>query len=92
MKRSRKVTVGIILFFVVVISVISARTAMGVYFKKKFGTRPPPGVIVEVVTEKQFSQTMQNKLANNKKAKTFCRTILAKQVIQKMPDKLANKN
>ena len=60
MKRSRKVTVGIILFFVVVISVISARTAMGVYFKKKFGTRPPPGVIVEVVTEKQFSQTIES--------------------------------
>ena len=60
MKRSKKVTVGIILFFVVVISVISARTAMGVYFKKKFGTRPPPGVIVEVVTEKQFSQTIES--------------------------------
>ena len=51
---------GIILFFVVVISVISARTAMGVYFKKKFGTRPPPGVIVEVVAEKQFSQTIES--------------------------------
>ena len=60
MKRSKKVTVGIILFFVVVITVISARTAMGVYFKKKFGTRPPPGVIVEVVTEKQFSQTIES--------------------------------
>ena len=60
MKRSKKVTLGIILFFVVVVSVISARTAMGVYFKKKFGTRPPPGVIVEVVAEKQFSQTIES--------------------------------
>ena len=30
------------------------------FILKKFGTRPPPGVIVEVVTEKQFSQTIES--------------------------------
>ena len=48
MKRSKKVTIGIIIFFVIVATVIGGRTAMGIYFKKKFGTRPPPGVIVEI--------------------------------------------
>ena len=33
---------------------------MGVYFKKKFGKRPPPGVIVEIVSEKKFSKTIES--------------------------------
>ena len=33
---------------------------MGVYFKKKFGKRPPPGVIVEIVVQKKFSQTIES--------------------------------
>ena len=49
MKRSKKVTIGILIFFVIVATVIGGRTAMGVYFKKKFGKRPPPGVVVEIV-------------------------------------------
>ena len=60
MKRSKKVTLVIIIFFIIIASVIWARTAMGVYFKKKFGKRPPPGVIVEVVSEKKFSQTIES--------------------------------
>ncbi len=60
MKRSKKVTIGIIIFFIVVATVIGGRTAMGVYFKKKFSKRPPPGVIVEVVSEKKFSQTIES--------------------------------
>ncbi len=60
MKRSKKVTLVIIIFFIIIASVIGARTAMGVYFKKKFGKRPPPGVIVEVVSEKKFSQTIES--------------------------------
>ena len=35
MKRSKKVTIGILIFFVIVASVIGGRTAMGVYFKKE---------------------------------------------------------
>ena len=60
MKRSKKVTIGIITFFVIVATVIGGRTAMGIYFKKKFGKRPPPGVIVEIVSEKKFSQTIES--------------------------------
>ena len=60
MKRSKKVTIGIIIFFIIVATVIGGRTAMGVYFKKKFGKRPPPGVIVEVVSQKKFSQTIES--------------------------------
>ena len=60
MKRSKKVTIGIIIFFIIVATIIGGRTAMGIYFKKKFGTRPPPGVIVELVSEKKFNQTIES--------------------------------
>ena len=56
MKRSKKVTIGIIIFFILIATVIGGRTAMGFYFKKKFGKRPPPGVIIESVSEKKFSR------------------------------------
>ena len=59
MKRSKKVTIGIIIFFVIIGSVIGGRTAMGVYFKKKFGKRPPPSVMVEVVSEKKFNKSIE---------------------------------
>ena len=60
MKRSKKVTIGIIIFFIIVATVIGGRTAMGLYFKKKFSKRPPPGVIVEIVSEKKFSKTIES--------------------------------
>ena len=60
MKRSKKVTIGIIIFFIIVATVIGGRTAMGIYFKKKFGKRPPPGVVVELVSEKKFNQTIES--------------------------------
>ena len=60
MKRSKKVTIGIIIFFVIVATVIGGRTAMGIYFKNKFGKRPPPGVIVEIVSRKSFNQTIES--------------------------------
>ena len=60
MKRSKKVTIGIIIFFFIVATVIGGRTAMGVYFKKKFSKRPPPGVVVEIVSEKGFSKTIES--------------------------------
>ena len=60
MKRSRKVTIGIIIFFIIVATVIGGRTAMGVYFKNKFSKRPPPGVVVEIVSEKGFSKTIES--------------------------------
>ena len=60
MKRSKKVTIGIIIFFIIIASVIGGRTAMGIYFSKKFGKRPPPGVIVEMVSRKSFNQTIES--------------------------------
>ena len=60
MKRSKKVTIGIIIFFIIIATVIGGRTAMGVYFKKKFGKRPPPGVVVEIVSQKKFSKTIES--------------------------------
>jgi len=60
MKRSKKVTIGIIIFFIIVATVIGGRTAMGLYFKKKFSKRPPPGVLVEIVSEKKFSKTIES--------------------------------
>ena len=60
MKRSKKITIGIILFFVIITVIIVGRYSMGLYFKKKFSKRPPPGIIVEVVTNKNFSQTLES--------------------------------
>ena len=60
MKRSKKITTGIILFFVIITVIIVGRYSMGLYFKKKFSKRPPPGIIVEVVTNKNFSQTLES--------------------------------
>ena len=60
MKKSKKVTIIIFLFFALIATVIGGRTAMGIYFKNKFSKRPPPGVVVEVVKEKNFSQTIES--------------------------------
>ena len=60
MKRSKKISIGIITFFVVIAVIVIGRYSVGLYFKKKFSKRPPPGVIVEVVTNKNFSQTLES--------------------------------
>ncbi len=60
MKKSRKATVLILIFFIVIAAVIGGRSAIGLHFKKKFSKRPPPGVIVEVVKEKNFDQTIES--------------------------------
>ena len=68
MKRSKKITVGIIIFFVIIVTVIGGRTAMGVYFKNKFSKRPPPGIIVKTVSKIDFSQ----------KIETYCTALSSK--------------
>jgi membrane fusion protein, multidrug efflux system len=60
MKRSKKITIGIITFFVVITIIVIGRYSVGLYFKKKFSKRPPPGVIVEVVKYTNFSQTLES--------------------------------
>ena len=60
MKKSKKITIGIIIFFIVIALVIIGRYSIGLYFKKKFSKRPPPGVVVEIVTNNNFSQTLES--------------------------------
>ena len=56
MKRSTKVISIILLFFLIVAFVIIGRTMIGNHFKKKFSKRPPPGIIVTEVVNKEFSE------------------------------------
>ena len=51
MKRSTKITSIIIIFFLIITSVIVARTMIGKHFQKKFGKRPPPGILVTEVVQ-----------------------------------------
>ena len=60
MKRSKKITIGIIIFFLIIALIIVGRYAIGLHFKKKFSKRPPPGVIVEVLINKSFSQSLES--------------------------------
>ena len=60
MKRSKKITIAIVIFFLVIALVVIGRYAVGLYFKKKFSKRPPPGVIVEVINNKNFSQSLES--------------------------------
>ena len=60
MKRSKKITIAIIVFFLVIALVVLGRYAVGIYFKKKFSKRPPPGVVVEIVNNKSFNQYLES--------------------------------
>jgi len=60
MKRSKKITIGIIIFFLVIALIVIGRYGMGLYFKKKFSKRSPPGVMVEVVSNKSFKQSLES--------------------------------
>ena len=60
MKRSKKINTFIIIFFLVIALIIIGRYAIGLYFKKKFSKRSPPGVIVEVVSNKSFNQSLES--------------------------------
>ena len=56
MKRSTKVISIILLFFLIIVFAIVGRTMIGNHFKKKFSKRPPPGIIVTEVIDKEFSE------------------------------------
>ena len=60
MKRSKKITIFVIIFFLIIALVIGGRYAMGLYFKAKFGKRMPPGVIVKIVEMKNFNQSLES--------------------------------
>ena len=72
MKRSTKTFSIIIIFFLIIAIVIIGRTMIGNHFKKKFSKRPPPGIIVTEVIEKEFSEQIETfGTAISKKSKTF---------------------
>ena len=72
MKRSTKTVSIILLFFLIIAIVIIGRTMIGNHFKKKFSKRPPPGIIVTEVVEKEFSEKIETfGTAISKKTKTF---------------------
>ena len=60
MKRSKKITISIIIFFVVIAIIIIGRYSVELYFKNKFSKRTPPGVIVLAVENKNFTQTLES--------------------------------
>ena len=60
MKKSKKITIGIIIFFLIIALIIIGRYGVGLYFQKKFSKRPPPGAIVEVVSYKNFNQSLES--------------------------------
>ena len=72
MKRSTKTISIILVFFLIIVIVIIGRTMIGNHFKKKFSKRPPPGIIVTEVVEKEFSEKIETfGTAISKKSKTF---------------------
>jgi len=60
MKRSTKITSIIISFFLIITIVVIGRMMIGNHFAKKFGKRPPPGIIVTEVIERNFSEKIES--------------------------------
>ena len=72
MKRSTKTVSIIFVFFLIITIVIVGRSMIGNHFKKKFSKRPPPGIIVTEVVEKEFSEQIETYgTAISQKSKTF---------------------
>ena len=72
MKKSTKIISIILVFFLIIALVVIGRTMIGNHFKKKFGKRPPPGIIVTKVIQKEFSERIETfGTAISNKSKTF---------------------
>ena len=72
MKRSTKIISILLVFFLIIAIVIIGRTMIGNHFKKKFSKRPPPGIIVTEVINKEFSEKIETfGTAISKKSETF---------------------
>ena len=72
MKKSTKTISIILAFFLVIAIVIIGRTMIGNHFKKKFSKRPPPGIIVTEVIQKEFSEKIETfGTAISNKSKNF---------------------
>ncbi len=59
MKTSSKIKSFLIIFFIVIFAVITARHFVGLHFKKKFSVRPAPGVIVKIVEKSSFYKSIE---------------------------------
>ena len=59
MKTSTKIKTFIIIFFISIAVIITARHFVGLHFKKKFSSRPAPGVIVKEVVRSQFYKSIE---------------------------------
>lgn len=71
MKTSTKLKTFLIIIFIAIFSVITARHFVGLHFKKKFSVRPAPGVIVEKVEKTMFYKSIETfgtAIAQNSKA------------------------
>ena len=72
MKRSTKITSIIVIFFLIITVIVVGRIMIGQHFAKKFGKRPPPGIIVTEVINKDFSERIESfGTAVSKKSDSF---------------------
>ena len=70
MKTATKIKTILVVFFIIIFTVIAARYAIGLHFKKKFSKRPPAGVITTVVEKSVFFKSIETfgtAIANNSK-------------------------
>ena len=59
MKTSNKIKTFLIIFFIIIFAIITARHFVGLHFKKKFSVRPAPGVIVTTVEKSMFYKSIE---------------------------------
>jgi len=59
MKTSNKIKTLLIIIFIIIFSIITARHFVGLHFKKKFSVRPAPGVIVKTVEKSTFYKSIE---------------------------------
>ena len=59
MKTASKLKTFLIIFFIAIFAIIAARHFIGLHFKKKFSTRPAPGVIVSKVEKSLFYKSIE---------------------------------
>jgi len=72
MKKSTKFILIILVFFLIIAIVFFGRTMIGNHFKKKFSKRPPPGIIVTQVVNKEFSKKIETfRKEISKRTKTY---------------------
>jgi membrane fusion protein (multidrug efflux system) len=58
-KSPNKLKIYISIFFIIIFIIIAGRHFVGLHFKKKFGVRPAPGVIVQIVEKSTFYKSIE---------------------------------